>query len=115
MLSWLKQQKMTQTVFRLAGVHVRLKQPQDVNSSARAGHSYRDNEHVAGRENAPPTNVKSNKCGVSPISLKGILNVFHSLQASLSGTFLQILPDLVTPLKGHSISAQLSTDAVSAL
>ena len=27
-----------------------------------------------------------------------------TLRASLSGTFLQILPDLVTPLKGHSIS-----------
>ena len=38
-------------------------------------------------------------------------------RASLSGTFLQTLPELVTPLKGHSIyiSAQLSTDAVSAL
>ena len=38
-----------------------------------------------------------------------------TLRASLSGTFLQTLPDLATPLKGHSISAQLSTDAVSAL
>ena len=39
-----------------------------------------------------------------------------TLRASLSGTFLQTLPDLVTPpLKGHFISAQLSTDAVSAL
>ena len=27
-----------------------------------------------------------------------------TLQASLSGTFLQTLPDLVTPLKGHSLS-----------
>ena len=36
---------------------------------------------------------------------------------SLSGIFLQTMPDLVTPLKGPSIfiSAQLSTDAVSAL
>ena len=34
---------------------------------------------------------------------------------SFSGSFLQTLPDLVTPLKGHSIfiSAQLSNDAVS--
>ena len=39
----------------------------------------------------------------------------HTLRAPLSGTFLQTLPDLVTPLKGHSFSAQLSTDAVSAL
>ena len=40
-----------------------------------------------------------------------------TLRASLSGTFLQTLPDLVTPLKGHSIfiSVQLSSDAVSAL
>ena len=38
-----------------------------------------------------------------------------TLRALLSGTFLQTLPDLVTPLNGHSISAQLSTDAVSAL
>ena len=27
-----------------------------------------------------------------------------TLRASLSGTFLQTLPDLVTPLKGHSLS-----------
>ena len=27
-----------------------------------------------------------------------------TLQASLSGTFLQTLPELVTPLKGHSVS-----------
>ena len=34
--------------------------------------------------------------------------------ASLFGTFLRTLPELVTPLKGHCqfISAQLSTDAV---
>ena len=40
-----------------------------------------------------------------------------TLRPSLSGTFLQTLPELVTPLKGYSvfISAQLSTDAVSAL
>ena len=28
----------------------------------------------------------------------------HTLRASLSGTFLQTLPELVTPLKGHSLS-----------
>ena len=33
-----------------------------------------------------------------------------TLQALLSGTFLQTLPDLVMPLKGHSISAQLSSN-----
>ena len=37
-----------------------------------------------------------------------------TLLALLSGTFLQTLPELVTPLKGHSLSAQLSTDAVKA-
>ena len=36
----------------------------------------------------------------------------RTLRASLSGIFLQTLPDLVTPLKGALfISAQLSTDA----
>ena len=30
--------------------------------------------------------------------------VWGTLRASLSGTFLQTLPDLVTPLKGHSLS-----------
>ena len=30
--------------------------------------------------------------------------VLGTLLASLSGTFLQTLPDLVTPLKGHSLS-----------
>ena len=39
----------------------------------------------------------------------------HTLRASLSGTFLQTLPDLVTPQGVLFISAQLSTDAVSAL
>ena len=31
-------------------------------------------------------------------------SVQATLRASLSGTFLQTLPDLVTPLKGHSLS-----------
>ena len=44
------------------------------------------------------------------------LKVFSTLRASLSGTFLQILPELVTPLKGTAFfSARLSTDAVSVL
>ena len=30
------------------------------------------------------------------------MNLRGTLRASLSGTFLQTLPDLVTPLKGHS-------------
>ena len=32
------------------------------------------------------------------------LRVLSTLRAPLSGTFLQTLPDLVTPLKGHSLS-----------
>ena len=32
------------------------------------------------------------------------LNVSPTLRAPLSGTFLQTLPDLVMPLKGHSLS-----------
>ena len=40
----------------------------------------------------------------------------HTLLASLSGTFLQTLPELVTPLKkALVISSQLSTDTVRAL
>ena len=40
-----------------------------------------------------------------------------TLRASLPGTFPQTLPELITPLKGHSvfISTQLSTDIVSSL
>ena len=34
-----------------------------------------------------------------------------TLRASLSGTFLQTLPDLVTPLKGHSLSPRGSCPA----
>ena len=42
--------------------------------------------------------------------------VLVTLRASLSGTVLQTLPDLVTATEGALfISAQLSTDAVSAL
>ena len=33
-----------------------------------------------------------------------MVEVVATLRASLSGTFLQTLPDLVTPLKGHSLS-----------
>ena len=41
------------------------------------------------------------KPGVSFIATN---KVYTTLRASLSGTFLQTLPDLVTPLKGHSLS-----------
>ena len=34
------------------------------------------------------------------------VNFQCTLQASLSGTFLQTLPELVTPLKGHSLSSR---------
>ena len=49
------------------------------------------------------------------LSVKGLSLL--TLRAPLSGTFLQTLPDIAPPLKGHSIfiSAQLSSDAVSAL
>ena len=33
-----------------------------------------------------------------------IVRVYSTLQAPLSGTFFQTLPDLVTSLKGHSLS-----------
>ena len=50
-------------------------------------------------------------------SFSGTFLHSHTLRASVSGAFLQTLPELVTPLKGHSIfiSAQLSADAVSVL
>ena len=38
-----------------------------------------------------------------------------SITFSVSGTFLQTLPEMITLLKGHSISAQMSTNAVGAL
>ena len=34
----------------------------------------------------------------------GVVECVYTLRASLSGTFLQTLPDLVTPLKGYSLS-----------
>ena len=37
-----------------------------------------------------------------------------TLRASLSGTFLQTLPDLVTPLKGHSLSQRSCPATLSA-
>ena len=35
----------------------------------------------------------------------------YTLRASLSGTFLQTLPDLCTPLKGHSLSPRSKLQA----
>ena len=35
---------------------------------------------------------------------RGCMVVAPTLRSSLSGTFLQTLPGLVTPLKGHSLS-----------
>ena len=40
--------------------------------------------------------------------------VTRTLRASLSGTFLQTLPDLVTPLKGHSLSQRSCPPTLSA-
>ena len=37
-----------------------------------------------------------------------------TLRASLSGTFLQTLPDLVTPLKGYSLSPRICPPTLSA-
>ena len=39
-----------------------------------------------------------------PMSLEAPDKSRTTLRSSLSGTFLQTLPDLVTPLKGHSLS-----------
>ena len=41
--------------------------------------------------------------------------VRRTLRASLSGTFLQTLPELVTPLKGHSLSPRSCPPTLSAL
>jgi len=41
---------------------------------------------------------------VTAINVSVAMTVRGTLRASLSGTFLQTLPDLVTPLKGHSLS-----------
>ena len=38
--------------------------------------------------------------------LRWIFKATLTLRAPLSGTFLQTLPDLVTPLKGHSLSSR---------
>ena len=38
------------------------------------------------------------------IPVQGCLTLTATLRATLSGTFLQTLPDLVTPLKGYSLS-----------
>ena len=52
---------------------------------------------------SPLIGSNSDLCTIHPftcyVSIHG-----HKLRASLSGTFLQTLPDLVTPLKGHSLS-----------
>ena len=40
---------------------------------------------------------------VGRVEKRGECRVPGTLRAPLSGTFLQTLPDLVTPLKGHSL------------
>ena len=42
--------------------------------------------------------------GVTTTPSPHCINWGITLRASLSGTFLQTLPDLITPLKGHSLS-----------
>ena len=44
------------------------------------------------------------RLGVGGTLRASLSGTFLTLRASLSGTFLQTLPDLVTPLKGHSLS-----------
>ena len=48
--------------------------------------------------------LRKNSCMTSDRKRKNISMGAITLRASLSGTFLQTLPDLVTPLKGHSLS-----------
>ena len=56
--------------------------------------------------------VKSFLC---PSRWGGIAVIFRTtLRAPLSGTFLQTLPDLVTPLKGHSLSSRCFSPTPSA-
>ena len=65
-------------------------------------------------ENWPLADRFSETCGITNHGIgwrKDVVNqclelvaVCVTLRASLSGTFLQTLPDLVTPLKGHSLS-----------
>ena len=59
--------------------------------------------------------------GLSPAGIRSLLTlsengvgVSSTLRASLSGTFFQTLPDLVTPLKGHSLSPRSCPPARSA-
>ena len=48
--------------------------------------------------------MKKRKDGFLVLTWKKRVKTNTTLWASLSGTFLQTLPDLVTPLKGHSLS-----------
>ena len=48
-----------------------------------------------------PFSVRASDTGATAIVIPWL-----SLRASLSGTFLQTLPDLVTPLNGHSLSSR---------
>ena len=51
-----------------------------------------------------PLSAASSYAGASLSSVSLCVRVCVTLWTSLSGTFLQTLPDLVTPLKGHSLS-----------
>ena len=52
-----------------------------------------ENGHIISAHHLPPKWVTPSTHSVN-----------HTLRASLSGTLLQTLPDLVTPLKGYSLS-----------
>ena len=52
---------------------------------------------------------------VTVINVSVAMTVRGTLRASLSGTFLQTLPDLVTTLKGHSLSPRSCPATRSAL
>ena len=76
------------------------------------GHDEKDSSDVLGVCGASSLGVPCCRTSVS----RSAFDLTCTLRASLSGTFLQTLPDLVTPLEGALfISAQLSTDPVSAL
>ena len=62
-------------------------------------HSHSHTLSIAFRHLPPDSPTHSEHRFPAPSS-----TVTHTLRASLSGTFLQTLPDLVTPLKGHSLS-----------
>ena len=74
----------------------------------KTGSNLHDEQHT--RPDTQPMNFSSNKWAPSlpQVSSRPIL------QASLSGTFLQTLPELVTSLKRHSLSLRICPLTLSA-